>query len=158
MRVNEGAARLNSITKPGSLMIDYVPWLRYMPGYTSLGKKWHRDELKLFRGQFDGVRAKLVRLHALAGSSSNQSDNLFDFTQAEHDCDPCFASYLIENQPKLELTDNESAYIAGSMFGAGSDTTASAISISIMAAVMFPQAQRRVQEELDRVVGHSRRT
>jgi len=53
----------------------------------------------------------------------------------------------------LELTDDETAYLAGSMFGAGSDTTASGISIAVMAAATHPEAQRRVQEELDAVLG-----
>jgi cytochrome P450 len=42
------------------------------------------------------------------------------------------------------------------MFGAGSDTTASAISISIMAAACYPEAQAKVQEELDNVIGKER--
>ena len=42
------------------------------------------------------------------------------------------------------------------MFGAGSDTTASAISISIMAAACYPDAQAKVQEELDSVIGKER--
>ena len=35
---------------------------------------------------------------------------------------PCFAKYLIERQNEFELDDDELAYLAGSMFGAGSDT------------------------------------
>ncbi len=42
------------------------------------------------------------------------------------------------------------------MFGAGSTTTASAISVVIMAAACFPETQTWVQEELDTVVGHKR--
>jgi cytochrome P450 len=42
------------------------------------------------------------------------------------------------------------------LFGAGSDTTASAISISIMAAACFPNAQSKVQEELENVIGKER--
>lgn len=38
-----------------------------------------------------------------------------------------FGKYLIEQQASLGLSDNEMAYLAGSMFGAGSDTSASAI-------------------------------
>jgi cytochrome P450 len=67
-----------------------------------------------------------------------------------------FGKYLVERQAELELSDDETAYLAGSMFGAGSDTTASAISISIMAAASYPEAQRRVQAELDQVVGNER--
>ncbi len=42
------------------------------------------------------------------------------------------------------------------MFGAGSTTTASAISVVIMAAACFPETQTWVQKELDAVVGHKR--
>jgi len=38
------------------------------------------------------------------------------------------------------------------MFGAGADTTASAISTMVMAAAVFPEAQTKVQEELDLVI------
>lgn len=39
------------------------------------------------------------------------------------------------------------------MFGAGAETTASAISTVIMAAACHPEAQARVQAELDALVG-----
>ena len=68
----------------------------------------------------------------------------------------CFGKYLLERQRELDLSDGETAYLAGSMFGAGSDTTASAISVSVMAAACYPEAQRRVQEELDQVIGRDR--
>lgn len=45
---------------------------------------------------------------------------------------------------------------SSSMFGAGSDTTASAISVSVLAAACYPEAQAKVQEELDMVVGRDR--
>lgn len=67
-----------------------------------------------------------------------------------------FGKYLIERQNELELSDEEMAYLAGSMFGAGSDTTASAISIAVMAAACYPEAQAKVQEELDTVIGRER--
>ncbi|KAK0209777.1 cytochrome P450 [Armillaria fumosa] len=68
----------------------------------------------------------------------------------------CFAKYLLENQAKLRLNHDELAYLADTMFGAGSTTTASAISVVIMAAACFPQTQTWVQEELDAVVGRKR--
>ena len=35
---------------------------------------------------------------------------------------PCFAKYVIEHQAAYDLSNDESAYLVGSMFGAGSDT------------------------------------
>lgn len=48
------------------------------------------------------------------------------------------------------------AYLAGSLFGAGADTTAVAIMVVIMASACFPKAQAKVQEELDTVIGRDR--
>ncbi len=43
------------------------------------------------------------------------------------------------------------------MFGAGSDTTASAISVGVMAAACYPDKAEKVRQELDGVVGKERR-
>jgi len=69
---------------------------------------------------------------------------------------PSFAKYALERQVEFGLNDDEVAYLCGAMFGAGSDTTATAISVVIMAAACFPDAQARVQDELDLVVGRDR--
>ncbi|KAJ7637096.1 cytochrome P450 [Roridomyces roridus] len=50
-----------------------------------------------------------------------------------------------EHQSEYGLSDNEAAYLNGSI--------ASAISIVIMAAAVFPEMQNRVQEQLDRIIG-----
>jgi cytochrome P450 len=68
-----------------------------------------------------------------------------------------FGKYLLERQEELDLSDDQTAYLAGSIFGAGSDTTASAISVGVMAAACYPEAQAKVQEELDTVIGTERR-
>jgi cytochrome P450 len=57
------------------------------------------------------------------------------------------AKYLIERQ-ELGLSDEQLAYLAGSMFGACSDTTAVAISVGILADACYPEAQARVRREL----------
>jgi cytochrome P450 len=68
----------------------------------------------------------------------------------------CFGKYLLERQRELDLSDGKMAHLARSMFGARSDTTAFAISVSVMAAACYPEAQRRVQVELDQVIGQDR--
>lgn len=68
----------------------------------------------------------------------------------------CFATYMTQNQAKYGLSDDEVAYLCGSIFGAGSDTSSSAIQISVMAAATHPEQQKRVQQELDAVVGKNR--
>ncbi|GHJ87894.1 hypothetical protein NliqN6_4296 [Naganishia liquefaciens] len=131
--VNRCGDRLGQTLRPGSFKVESLPWLRYVPNYTKTIDQWHADELALFRGQLDSARQRL--------KESSIS---------------CFTRFISEKQQEYRLSDNECAYLCGSLFGAGSDTSASAISIVIMAAAVFPEAQRRVQEELDRVVGRDR--
>ena len=42
--------------------------------------------------------------------------------QVKNEAQPCFTTYLLEHQEESGLSDDELAYLAGSMFGAGSDT------------------------------------
>ncbi|KAJ2933261.1 hypothetical protein H1R20_g3821, partial [Candolleomyces eurysporus] len=133
--VNRCLTRLGHALRPGLWRVDVYPFLRYIPGYLKELQDGHAEELALFKGQLAEVKKAMER-----GEEVPQS----------------FGKYLIERQAELELSDDETAYLAGSMFGAGSDTTASAISISIMAAACYPDTQRRVQAELDQVIGNER--
>ena len=62
----------------------------------------------------------------------------------------------MEKQDEYQLDNDEAAYLVGSLFGAGSDTTVSALTIVFLAAVAFPAKTKAVQNELDRVVGRDR--
>ncbi|KAF9560649.1 cytochrome P450 [Agrocybe pediades] len=133
--VNRCLTRLGNTLRPGVWKVDAYPILRYIPGYLKELQEGHAEELALFKRQLNEVRKQKER-----GEEIPQS----------------FGKYLIERQAELELSDDETAYLAGSMFGAGSDTTASAISIGVLAAACYPEAQAKVQEELDSVVGRGR--
>jgi cytochrome P450 len=132
--INQSLARFGRAVKPGAYLVDTYPILRFVPGYLSQLKAWHQEELILFNGQLDAVRKQM----------------------REGTARPSFAKFILEQQKQYQLEDKELAYIAGGMFGAGSDTTASAITIMIMAATIHTDAQARVQEELDNVVGRTR--
>jgi len=133
-KVIEGADRLGQLLRPGSWKIESFPWLRYVPGYLAIPKKWGADELALYRGALANAREKM----------------------ATNDVAPSFATYITQKQAEFGLSDDEVAYLCGSIFGAGSDTSSSAITICVMAAATHPEIQKRVQEELDEVVGDSR--
>uniref|UniRef100_A0A0W0F7D6 Putative cytochrome P450 n=1 Tax=Moniliophthora roreri TaxID=221103 RepID=A0A0W0F7D6_MONRR len=133
--VNRCLTRLGFTMRPGAWKVDVYPFLRYIPGYLKELKDGHAEELGLFKGQLQEVRDKMARGEEVPSS---------------------FGKYLIERQAELGLGDNETAYLAGSMFGAGSDTTASAISVALMAATVYPETQKKVQEELDTVIGKDR--
>ena len=95
----------------------------FIPGYLKPLQQGHTEELALFKDLLKEVKE----------SPSPP---------------PSFGAYLLEQQAELGLSDSETAYLAGSMFGAGSDTTASAISVSLMAAAAYPETQEPVRREL----------
>lgn len=127
----ENGQRIGSMLRPGEYRLDAFPWLKYVPGYMSTINRWNDEELILFREPVDQVRKKMA---------------------AGEPLEPCFASYLLENQKEYGLSDDELAYLCGSIFGAGSDTSSAAIQILIMAAATNVEAQKQVQAELDGLV------
>ncbi|KAI0472821.1 cytochrome P450 [Xylariaceae sp. FL0804] len=60
---------------------------------------------------------------------------------------------LIKAQEKEGFSDEQAAYIAGNLLEAGSDTTAAQLNAFVQAMLIFPDVQRRAQEEIDRVCG-----
>ncbi|KAG2078552.1 cytochrome P450 [Suillus decipiens] len=130
-RVNE---RLQTIFRPGAYLVDRVPLLRYLPGYGKQLDEWHHEELGLFRHQLGRVKSEVDQ--NIAGSS--------------------FTKTLLENTEGHRLSTDEMSYLAGSLFVAGSHTTAVGITAAIMAAACHPLAQAKVHEELDMVIGSDR--
>ncbi|KAG1764170.1 cytochrome P450 [Suillus placidus] len=132
--VKKSLARFGRAMMPGAYLVDTYSILRFVPGYLSQLKAWHQEELALFNGQLDAVRRQM----------------------RDGTARPSFARFILEHQQQYQLEDKELGYTAGGMFAAGSDTTASAITIMMMAATIYTDAQARVQEELDNVVGRTR--
>ncbi|KAG1723371.1 cytochrome P450 [Suillus paluster] len=126
--------RFQMLMRPGALLVERYPILKYVPGYGTELEQWRREESQLFHDQLDRV------LRELATSKAG----------------PSFARYLLENQSSHKLSDEEMAYLAGSLFGVGSDTTAVAIMVVVMASACYPKAQEKVQEELDVVISRDR--
>lgn len=114
------------------------------------------ETLSLFKSHVDDVRSLVSAL------GDPVSDSLFPVAAqvreavAGGDDAHCFTKYILQQQESYQLSDNEATFLAGAMFGAGSDTTADGISTFIMTMVTHPEIQKTAQEELDRVVGRDR--
>ncbi|KAG1829954.1 cytochrome P450 [Suillus variegatus] len=120
-----------NLMRPSALLVERFPIIKYLPGYTTELEEWRREESQLFHDQLNRVSKEL----------------------ATGEAGPSFSRYLLENQSSHKLSDEEMAYLAGSLFGAGS---AVAVMVVVMAAACYPKAQEKVQEELDTVVGRDR--
>jgi len=87
--------------RPGVYLVDRFPWLKYVPGYGRRLKMYHDFDLKFYKEQLNRVK------HAMS------SDN----------AGPSFARMLLENGLENRLSFDEMAFLAGTIFEAGSDTT-----------------------------------
>lgn len=77
-------------------------------------------------------------------------------TEIDIICQPCFCSDLLRAQQQENFSDDAAGYISGSLLEAGSDTTAATLYGFIQAMLVWPEVQRKAQEEIDRVVGQDR--
>lgn len=118
--VNKCLTRLTRAQLPGRYLVDSYPILRYVPGYPKDMYETHKEELGLYRSQLEIVRKKMAS--AMYSQSCFICLILVYFFQLKAEAHPCFAKYILEKQNEYGLSDNELAYLAGSMFGAGSDT------------------------------------
>ncbi|KAJ8589773.1 cytochrome P450 [Rhizopogon salebrosus TDB-379] len=122
------------VMRPGAFLVDRVPILRYFPGYGKQLTEWRRQELGLYSHQLGRVKSEM----------------------GQNKAGPSFAKTLLENIKQHGLTTDEMSYLAGSLFGAGSDTTSVAVTNVTMAAACHPLAQAKVHEELDGIIGSAR--
>ncbi|KAG1785432.1 cytochrome P450 [Suillus plorans] len=131
----ENLRLLRKALRPGAYLADIIPWLKYLP--------WYAQELK--RG-FE--RSKQLNTDLLNRVKRQIQSNM--------DVGPSFVKYMLENVELHGLTETEMAFLAGSFYVAGFDTTTLAICTVLMAAACFPDEQAKVQAELDAVVGRDR--
>ncbi|KAA1476609.1 cytochrome P450 [Dentipellis sp. KUC8613] len=130
--------RLLRGAKPGESLVDFMPWMMYIPRRFA---KWRRDaeehckkDTKYFQSLINDVKDRMA-------SGTIRS---------------CFTTNLIENASRNGLSAEDNAWLAGTMYIAGSETSANMLSWFLLAMALHPEAQRRAQDELDNVVGRSR--
>ena len=134
-RIIEVNHNLERVASPGAYLVDTLPFLNMLPEalapFKREGRKLHEEELSLFRQLQNGVRCAVVK------GSEVQS----------------FTRTFIENQETYQLSDDEGAYVIGTLFEAGSGTTAAAMMSFCLAMCHFPEWQKKMQGEVDSRVG-----
>ena len=123
------------VASPGSYLVDTLPILMYLPKWLAPFKReaemLHQEELLLFRELLDEVRGKMK-----SGKGRN-----------------CFAKTFLDKQSQYALSDDEGAYVIGTLFEAGSGTTAAAMMSFCLAMCHHPEWQEKLQKEIDDRVG-----
>lgn len=106
----------------------------FLAPWKAKGKSWHKEELNLFKDE-----VKYVLEQTKNGNKRK-----------------CFVNYMVDDSAGQGMTLDAQAYAPGSLFGAGSETTSSAIGVVMLCLMAFPDVQRKAQEEVDREVGRDR--
>ncbi|KAK1232849.1 hypothetical protein PQX77_004015 [Marasmius sp. AFHP31] len=125
-------------TYPGTHIVDSFPWLDdvlpdFLAPWRAQATAKHHYEMKLYQ--------------RLALEVKSQMDN--DEIGLE-----CFAARLWdEARRRTDVDLEELAYLAGSAFEAGTDTSTGIMQWFVMAMLLYPETMRKAQAELDNVLG-----
>jgi cytochrome P450 len=139
-RIYDLLERFTRNTAPGAWAIDSFPALASLPqwlfgNWRTHGQKLHEQDSKVYLDLWNKLKKDTD-----AGVAKD-----------------CFTKTFYLNGPeKSGIDDLAAAYTCGGLVEAGSETTGSTLNNFVLSMVLFPEAQRKAQEELDRVVGKDR--
>jgi len=123
-------------TAPGKWLVDLLPFMRHIPEWLPGGgfKKTAREVEK-------HVQEIIEKPLAFTIHQRKQNNHM-----------PSYASDLLDdNEPHSDV-----AWTSMGMYIAGADTTVASLKGFLLAMLLFPETQRKGQEEIDRVVGRDR--
>lgn len=113
---------------PGSLLIDYLPFLQRLPEcfqpWLKFADNMHARESKFHNGFLNVLKEQIE-----AGTASY-----------------CFGVDVLKLQEKNDLSDEFTLDILKGVIAAGSETTSSMLQSIFKALAMNPEAQRKAQE------------
>lgn len=130
---------------PMGHLVDIIPALQYLPnGFP--GPAFKNTAQKMKKINLDTVNIPYTFVEQQMANGGNRSS---------------FVSSLIKryssdksNNGKLHHDKEEAIkWVAGILYGGGADTTTSALSAFALAMVLFPEVQKKAQEEIDNIIG-----
>ncbi|KAH4117801.1 hypothetical protein HBI62_070710 [Parastagonospora nodorum] len=127
-------------TVPGMWMVDYLPFLRYVPGWLP-GTGFKKT-----------ARQMAMRLK----QCTDQPYEWVKQQMREKRHTTSFVSEFIENTSTETEMEFIHKWAAMSLFLAGVDTTSSSLMIFFLAMMVYPEVQKKASEEIDHVIGRSR--
>ncbi|KAJ7081460.1 cytochrome P450 [Mycena crocata] len=148
-QINDCMHRLTGAAVPGAFLVDVFPIMKNIPEWVAKWKRdainWYHTDSKMFNGWLDRVRKDM--------KSENPP--------------PSFGGVLLEGQQQFQLEDEETPWLAGSMFYFEGLITPAVVLVQMLctagitrwfmlAATLYPEKVKKVQDELDLVVGRSR--
>ncbi|KAE8381535.1 cytochrome P450 [Aspergillus bertholletiae] len=121
---------ITEVTMPGSWLVDAFPIIKYLPPclakWKQRGDEFHGRETSLFSQNMG---------RALESTAWNWVKN------------------ALQSKDAHKVSTEEISYLVGILYQTGSDTTTAALEVFVLASVLYPEAVRCAQKELDDVVG-----
>ena len=134
-----------SLNVPGKYLVESFPILKHIPDVLAPWKAdikaKGRKEAAANMALVDLVRSDLAR-------AKSRGDDIPDSL--------CKLLLELREREHIPLSDRDFSYIPASLFGAGSDTTASTLCTAFLALVTHPETLHAAHKELDAVVGPDR--
>ncbi|EJD48318.1 cytochrome P450 [Auricularia subglabra TFB-10046 SS5] len=129
---------LNKAATPGNFMVDFIPALSHVPRWFP-GTGWMR-EVDRMRATLDEVLTKPINFvrEQLAAGTAYPSFVGSELLRPDWD-----------EQKERELL----AWTAEALYTGGADTSVSVTYTFFLCMTLFPEAQKKAQEEIDRVIG-----
>lgn len=135
----DGFGEFAEVNQAGvAAILDSFPLLRALPDFIlrlrKTAKQLHKREKALYLSHWLRVKEEIQ----------------------DKTIKPCFCEELAAQQESEGFSDDQAAYIAGTLLEAGSDTTSSTLYAFVQAMLLYPEVQQKAFEEIERVVGGDR--
>ncbi|KAI0245805.1 cytochrome P450 [Lactifluus subvellereus] len=127
--------RMSAAAVPGAHLVELFPWMIHIPERFA---KWKREGRQHF---MQTSEIFMALLNTVRSDISKGSDR------------PNVSASLIKNFDRYGLSDLEMAWLLGSIYFAGAETTTTALIWWALAMTAHPEIQKRTQAELDTVAG-----
>ncbi|KAF9488031.1 cytochrome P450 [Pleurotus eryngii] len=141
--IQDSSTALSYGGMPAGTLVDYFPVLQYFPSwfpgthYVNVAREWKWAVRKMIEWPYEVVLKNI----------------------AEGSARPCFVVNQLEAACKDVLTSDEHEDIrtaAAVIYSAGSDTTSFTLQKFFLAMLLYPEVQKKGQDEVDQVVGADR--
>ncbi|KAJ6255808.1 hypothetical protein Dda_9418 [Drechslerella dactyloides] len=144
--INQFMAEFSAAVVAGAWPVDIFTWIRYLPEWVpgvkfqAIARGYRKNLADATNIPFDFVERKRAEVQCPESVSRSYVSNLLDG---------------LDSNPNPVDLDNikESAL---SLYAGGADTTVASLGYFFLAMTLFPEVQRKAQEEIDGVVGCSR--
>ncbi|KAJ3485033.1 hypothetical protein NLI96_g5228 [Meripilus lineatus] len=138
--VDVATEQFSEATRPGAFLVDVLPVLRYVPSW------------------FPGAGFQKIAV-SWSKTANDMADIPHDFVKQQMRMGTDISNYTSRLLDTDKLTSDKEFNIkwsAASLYAGGADTTVSAIYSFFLAMTLYPEVQRKAQEEIDIVVGNDR--